>query len=280
MSARKARAAVTPINARDAMAKAAEASQALSQSIDAAMRAIRDNRDPQANVETEDGYCGKCSYGWLIGEDGRARPCACIAKRRISDRQKAIDELLHRHRAGMAQKLARVSAHTFIVRPGHEHIRPALDQYIRDIATGKRYGFFIYGRTGVGKTWAAAYIINTLRHLRLKTAALVNFSRVLSALRQTFGDDSEHQALLDVLYDTPVLAFDDLGMEYRTNENPELSWAVSEFYKVIDYRREEELSTIITTNRTPEELADRMGEAIMTRIRNLTLRLDIGNPGE
>jgi DNA replication protein DnaC len=280
MTVRKERSAVTPINAKEAMAKAAEASQALSKSIDAAMRAIRDNRDPQVTETDGDGYCGKCTYGWLIDENARARPCACITKRRISDRQKAIDELLHRHRAGMAQKLARVSAHTFLVRPGQELIRPALDQYIRDIATGKRYGYFIYGGSGVGKSWAAAYVVNTLRHLRLKTAALVNFSRVLSALRQTFGDDTEHQALLDVLYDTPLLAIDDLGMEYRTNENPELNWAVSEFYKVIDYRRDEDLSTIITTNRTPEELAERMGKPIMTRIGNLTLRMDIGEPGE
>lgn len=258
------------------MAAAVESERSLSSSIDLAMRAIRNNRDPLPEEEGEDGYCGKCTYGWLMNEEGRAYPCACIAKRRISDRQKAIDELLHRHRVGMSKKMSSVSAHTFLIRPGHEHIRPALDQYIRDIAGGKKYGFFMYGKSGVGKTWAAAYIVNTLRFLRLQSAALVNFSRMLSALKQTFHDDVEHQALLDILYDTPVLAIDDLGMEFRANANPELSWAVSEFYKVIDYRREEESSTIITTNRTPEELTDRMGEPIMTRIRHLTLRLDIG----
>lgn len=221
-------------------------------------------------------YCGHCTYGWIL-ENNRARPCPCTRRVGVLSKQERVEQLLQRHRAsGLSRKLSRVSDHTFLVRPGHEHIKPALDQYIRDLAAGKRYGFFIFGPTDVGKTYAAAYVINTVRHLRLMTAALINFSRSLSALQGTFRNDEEHQALLAALFHTPLLAIDDLGMEYRAGDRPEFSWAVSKFYEIIDFRREEELPTIITSNRTPEELQDRLGAPILSRIKALTLRLDMG----
>lgn len=229
-------------------------------------------------ADTDDGeiplYCGKCQYGWII-EDGRARRCPCNARRSVGMRQDRVDALLARHRAGMTKKFASVTAHTFLVRPGHEHVKRALDEYVKHLEQGRRYGFFIFGRTGVGKSYAAAYIVNTVKFKRLMTASMVNFSRVLTALRSTFRDEDEHQALLSVLFDTPLLAIDDLGMEQRVSETPDLSWAVSKFYEVIDYRRDNDLPTLITSNRTPDELAERLGEPIMTRIRNLTLRLDM-----
>lgn len=223
-------------------------------------------------------YCDKCEFGWII-EQGRARRCSCQSMRGVGMRQEHIDALLKRHRAGMPKKLAGVSAHTFLVRPGHEHIRPALDKYIRDLKAGKRYGFYIFGKSGVGKSFAAAYVVNTIRFLRVMPAAMVNFARVLGAIKATFRYEDENRALLSVLYDTPLLAIDDLGMEQRAKENPELSWSVSEFYKVIDYRRDEELPTIVTSNRSYEDLVDRLGEPIMRRIQGLTLRLDMSESG-
>lgn len=221
-------------------------------------------------------YCGQCTYGWIV-ENGRARRCPCSRRTSIIARQESIDRLLQRHRAsGLSRKLSKVTDHTFLIRPAQENIKPALDQYIRDLGAGKRYGLFIYGPTNVGKTFAAAYVVNTVRHLRLMNAALVNFSRSLSALQGTFGNEEEHQALLRILFHTPLLVIDDLGMEYRAGDRPELSWAVSKFYEIIDFRREEELPTIITSNRTPEELRERLGAAILTRIQALTHRLDIG----
>lgn len=232
-----------------------------------------------AAPESDSPYCGKCRFGWLI-ENGRARRCPCSMRLGVEDRQERIDDLLKRHRAGISQKLSRVSVMTFLVRPNQEHIKPALDQYIRDLDAGKKYGFFIYGRTGVGKSYAAAYIVNSIRHLRIMPAAMINFSRTLTALRSTFRDDEEHQALVSVLHDTPLLAIDDLGMEQKVGESPDVSWSVAKFYEVIDWRMDQELPTVITSNRTIEELTERLGEAIMTRIRSLTIRLDMAPSGD
>lgn len=261
---------------KDANPSAGKAEPLLAARIRRAMEHVRE-RQRQAGSEPAESdrvFCGRCRYGWIV-ENGRARKCDCQRSQSVGLRQEFIDQLLARHRAGMPKRLARVSAHTFLIRPGHEHIKPALDQYIKDMAAGKRYGFLIFGKTGVGKSYAAAYVVNTIRFQRIMTAAMVNFSRMLSALRSTFKDADEQQNLLTVLYDTPLLAIDDLGMEQRVSENPELSWSVSEFYKVIDYRRDESLPTLITTNRTIDELKDRLGEPIMERIKTMTLRMDI-----
>ncbi len=220
-------------------------------------------------------YCGHCTYGWVI-ENGRARRCPCTKRSGVVGEQERIDRILQRHRAsGLSRKLSRVSEHTFIVRARQEHIKHTLDHYIKDLSAGKRYGYYIFGPTGVGKTFAAAYVINTVRHLRLMTTAMINFSRSLSALQGTFGREEEHQSLLRILFHTPLLAIDDLGMEYRPSDKPELSWAVAKFYEIIDFRREEELPTIITSNRSPEELQERLGAPILSRIKSLTLRLDM-----
>jgi DNA replication protein DnaC len=243
----------------------------------AAIKSVRRRMLEEHPTEPEAAYCGKCSFGWII-RDGRARRCPCNARRGVGLQQDWIDAVLNRHRAGLSKRLASVSAHTFLVRPSHEHIKLALDQYIRNLTLAKQYGFLIHGPSGAGKSWAAAYVVNTVRHRRIMTAAMVNFSRTLTALRSTFRDEDEHKALRSILFDTPLLAIDDLGMERKVNENPELSWAVEQFYQVIDYRRDEDLPTIITTNKTIEELRERLGDPVMTRISHLTLRLDIELP--
>lgn len=265
--------------ATDAAGPALDPEREVGAAFKAAVKNVRRRMLEDHPSEPEPAWCGKCSFGWVI-RDGRAGRCSCNARRGVGLRQEWIDAVLKRHRAGLSKRLASVSAHTFLIRPGHEHIKLALDQYIRNLTLARQYGFLIHGPSGAGKSWAAAYVVNSVRHRRSMSAAMVNFSRTLTALRSTFRDDDEHKALRSILFDTPLLAIDDLGMERKVNENPELSWAVEQFYQVIDYRRDEDLPTIITTNKTLDELRERLGEPIMTRIGHLTLRLDLELPRE
>lgn len=237
------------------------------------MEAVKKRRETAETVAMPP-TCGKCEYGFII-ENGRARRCGCRIRGGIGNRQEALDEFLARHRVGMPRRLQKVSEFTYLVRPGREKIKTFLTNYVKELGQGKRYGLYIYGPPGVGKSFAAAYVVNSVKFARIMPAAMVNFARMLSALRNTFHDPLEHQKLLSVMYEVPLLVFDDVGMEQKVSENPEFSWGVAEFYKVIDFRRDEELPTIITTNRTMEELEERMGEAVMKRIEDMTVRLDM-----
>lgn len=228
----------------------------------------RSEIEREVEVDPSASYCGECYEGWRI-QDGRAHRCPCVGRRHVASRQREIDRILDRHRAGMGRRLGRASEATWVTRPGQEMVRPVLDEYLRDLARGERYGLFLYGPPGVGKSWASAYVVNVARARRILPAAFVHFARVLAALKNTFRDEAEHRRLMDLLYETPLLAIDDLGMEQRTAEDPESSWSASEFYKVIDFRHEEELPTIITSNRSPDDLADRLGESVVSRLKRM-----------
>lgn len=249
--------------------------------IERALRAHKKAHDRPADLIEKEArpetvpYCGECLEGWRVVA-GRARRCPCVLRRGVGERQRLIDRVLDRHRAGMGRRLGRASEATWVTRPGTEPVKAALDKYLKDVAKGETYGLLLYGPTGTGKSWASAYVVNVARARRIMPAAFVHFARILSALKETFRDEAEHKRLLDLLYETPLLAIDDLGMEQRTSEDPETSWSASELYKVIDYRHEEERPTIITTNRAVEDLADRHGDPVASRIKRMCIPLFMG----
>ena len=60
-----------------------------------------------------------------------------------------------------------------------------------------------------------------------------------------------------------LLVLDDLGTERPTE------WALETLFKIVDYRYNEELPMIITTNCTPEDLKKHVGDRIFDRIRSM-----------
>lgn len=190
--------------------------------------------------------------------------------------------MLDRYRAGVGSRLRAVTPFTFRVRPGQGHVKPALDRYLDELRerSGRRLtgtGWLIFGPPGVGKSYAAAYLANRVKAEAFATAAMVNFPRFLSALRATFRNEADHQGLLRLLFETDLVAFDDLGMErkVRPDEEPATSWSVEKFYEVIDRRYDDERPTIVTTNRDLDEIRERFGEAIYSRLRGMTVLLDL-----
>ena len=133
-------------------------------------------------------------------------------------------------------------------------------------------GLYIYGETGTGKTWQACGIIieyTIARILREKHPAV--FKR--------FGDILDdcikygRPETLDFYMHVPLLCLDDLGKEKPTE------YALETLYRLIDTRRAERLSTIITSNLDPKGLASYfcidggrlIGDAILERLKDYTI---------
>ena len=57
-----------------------------------------------------------------------------------------------------------------------------------------------------------------------------------------------------------LLHIDDLGAEHRTE------WVLEQLYTIINGRYEDERSTIVTSNLGPDELAEQLGERIVSRL--------------
>lgn len=122
-------------------------------------------------------------------------------------------------------------------------------------------GLVIVGDTGVGKTHLASAIVHELA----KRDVFVLFTYVpdlLDEIRYTYDEDADNTAdeLLDLIYSAPVLILDDLGSEKPTE------WAIEKITQILNYRWNNKLSTIATTNLTKDELKNRIGDRAYSRL--------------
>lgn len=118
----------------------------------------------------------------------------------------------------------------------------------------ERNGLFMAGGYGTGKTHLAAAIANQL--ISEGTACIcMTMIDLLDRIRETYkaaGSDVDEAYILSQYEDVPLLIIDDIGSEQPTE------WGVSKIFAIINARYEGYMPTIITTNYSGPELAQRM----------------------
>lgn len=136
-------------------------------------------------------------------------------------------------------------------------------------------GLYVYGDLGTGKTYLCTALANSLV-LKGKKVAFVKVSNFFNEMKSYFGKDSEMiDKNINKLKKAEYLFLDDIGSE-----------AVSEFvrddilFRVLDYRLENKLVTIFTSNLSKEELLkhyqyDRKEKSNLMNARRLMERIDI-----
>ena len=67
----------------------------------------------------------------------------------------------------------------------------------------------------------------------------------------------------DRLASADLLHIDDLGAEHRTD------WVLEQLYTILNARYEDERSTLVTSNLGREELAEQLGERIVSRLEGM-----------
>lgn len=130
-------------------------------------------------------------------------------------------------------------------------------------------GILFYGPCGVGKTHLASAIAN-------KYAENINFlfvscPELLNKIRRGFDSGADLEAL-EAAKTVPFLILDDIGAEKPTE------WVRETLYILVDYRSEHKLSTVFTTNCSPNELADRLGDRIASRIIGMCQVIKMDGP--
>ena len=121
----------------------------------------------------------------------------------------------------------------------------------------------LWGPAGTGKTGLA---ISDLRDCIVKNrndGRFASLPALLSELRNTYSDRTRSEA--DVLrhyQHDGLLILDDLGAEHVKDTG----WLEDRLYQIIGYRHAELQPTIFTSNLSPEELGQRIGERVMWRI--------------
>ena len=192
--------------------------------------------------------------------------------------QKHMMELLYRQ-SGLSDVLALENFSTFSFdyysdRAENEDTpspQKAVEEYHRkakDFATtGSPEGmsFLFYGSTGVGKTFLSNCIAKEMMD-RGNSVLYLTANELCSEILQpylmytSFEQKEQLKPVYDLIYNAQLLVLDDLGTEL-TN-----SFTLSQLFEIINRRMIKNLSTIISTNLTLQQLRERYRERIVSRI--------------
>ena len=208
--------------------------------------------DAEATPPTSEPVCPHCAGAGYYKEAvpfghphfGVLFPCECKLREK---EQRRIEEL---ERISNLEMLRDKTFETFV--PDVPGVRRA---YIRAVEYAKRpQGWLVFfGNYGVGKTHLAAAIANeALRRQFNVLFAIV--PDLLDHLRSTFGPSSEveYDARFELIRTVPLLILDDLGTENTT------PWAREKLFQIMNYRYNDALPTVITSNRKPEDIDPRI----------------------
>lgn len=130
------------------------------------------------------------------------------------------------------------------------------------LGSSQKFGLVLYGNVGSGKTM----LLNSLTQLFFRTGCFMPhiISTTAAELQRCFVQDQSAEGFYGVAKNSKILLLDDLGCEpenciiYGTSYHP-----ISE---IIYHRYRNQLTTILTTNLTDNELASRYGPRIMDRL--------------
>ncbi|MGF7185978.1 DNA replication protein DnaC [Desulfitispora alkaliphila] len=219
--------------------------------------------------------CQQCKdRGLIIKNKEYAVPCNCV-------KQKSIAK--HFQFANMSKELLRCTFNNFSLdfysETDYDHhsgnnsykklalnALQASRRFCADYLQGhKGSGLMFTGQVGSGKTFLAAAIANEL----LKSKVNVLFAVVpdlLDEIKSTFNNNyksdntKDELNLLKKLRDVDVLILDDLGVHNYTQ------WSNNKIYSIVNYRVNNSLPTIITTNLSLREMEELLGERTTSRI--------------
>lgn len=112
----------------------------------------------------------------------------------------------------------------------------------------------LFGGYGCGKTHLSAAIANQVLREYLITVLFAVVPDLLDHLRSTFGPHSEieYDERFEQVRGAQVLILDDFGTENAT------PWAREKLFQIVNHRYNYRLPTVITSNRKPEDIEQRI----------------------
>jgi len=192
------------------------------------------------------------------------------ARKRI--REAYIRDLIRKSRLGKRFRLRTFDTFDRNRQPKAYSVARAYAEHFAE-HKAKGEGLLFLGPVGTGKTHLAAAIANYLldRGVPVIFGTLATlFENLRASLYADGATEAEREEARRELYDVDLLVLDDLGKERLT------PWAVEELYSLLNYRYENMLPVVITTNLSLAQLRERYdaertqaGQAIVSRITEM-----------
>jgi len=122
-------------------------------------------------------------------------------------------------------------------------------------AAGGR-GLALQGGVGLGKTHLGVSVARCV-----PGAYVINTVELLDEIRKSFAPDGQPTKTYQKCCEAPLLVLDDMGKAKPTE------WVLERLYQLVNYRIENQLPIILTTNDDPQAWDARWTPAIADRIR-------------
>lgn len=216
------------------------------------------------------GDCPICGgSGFILQADGTAKHCVCYAERRLLAAQK---------RAGLQPMLRRMSFANFDLAcyaPGiqapagrgqtyYELAKAAktkTEELCLAVCRGEQpRGLLLLGQVGSGKTHLAAAAANRLLQ-KGRSVLFIVVPDLLDELKSGFGgDETTGQDLLRRAKRVEVLVLDDLGTHNMSD------WTRGVLFAILNFRLNEGLTTIATSNFDETALKEALGLRSFSRL--------------
>jgi DNA replication protein DnaC len=216
----------------------------------------------------EEPKCNVCNdSGWRPVADRRFTPCECRIQRNKA-RLKTFARIPARYENCTIQnyevmdvrqvfQLAKLAAQRFV------------NEYPVDVS-----GLLLMGDIGTGKTHLAVAIMQELIETKNIPCSFYPYTELLKMIQSSYSKESEttELELLRPVLDTEVLVLDDIGT-MKPSE-----WVLDTVNFIINTRYNDNRTTIITTNYTEEELVNRVGPRVASRLRQVCRAINMKGP--
>ena len=204
--------------------------------------------------------CQKCDRGWGL-VDGRYCECEYgqklkAARKRQWEEEDAAWLALIRAGAKIPSKYRDAKLEDF-TRVQRDAVWAARD---------KAQGLYVWGPVGTGKTHLAAAVLNGELERGLPGYWMV-VPDWLEDIRATFNTTDSAIDVMDRPLYTRLLVMDDLGVEKPS------AWVQEQLYRLVNGRYQAGRETIITSNASLAELAERIGDRTCSRIAEMCVAM-------
>lgn len=133
-------------------------------------------------------------------------------------------------------------------------------------------GIYFHGNKGSGKTTLATRLaLKLIRKHGIKIKYCKLERDYLGAMRDSFEKkvDTTEKEIFNAFAKVPVLILDDFGVEKQTD------WSTSKIFDLIDYRYENELLTIVTSNLALSEFTEMSYGRVYSRLCEMCIQIGI-----
>lgn len=235
-------------------------------------------------------YCGKDLRGRTASLAGRVvvygfYPCGCEGEREALEAEARAEEerRLKETREEAMERYGRAGIPPLFLqsRPNCADVYPVVRREARAIldAFKQGRGTYIVGGVGTRKSLVAAtacrYAVDEGLSARFTSA-----SKVLDAVRGTYGTSKDSKAVMEYYAQTRFLVLDDLGKESPTD------WTLMKLFEFVNDRYEQMRPLVVTSQYRGEDLIERLGKngdretavAIVSRLAETCDSRDFSGP--